>query len=93
MSWLIRVRPEAELDVVAAAIWYESQRPGLGAEFAAEIARAIASLSSSPLRNPEIIDGVRRIVTRRFPYAIAYEAGAGKVMVISVLHMSRERAR
>ncbi len=93
MSWVVRVRPEAELDVVIAATWYETRRVGLGREFAVEISRAFASLTDNPLRNPESSDGVRRMVTRRFPYSVAYRVDGEGVMIVSVLHMSRERAR
>jgi hypothetical protein len=29
----VRVRPEAEIDALEAALWYESERTGLGVEF------------------------------------------------------------
>ncbi len=32
MSYLVRIRPEAERDVRDAVSWYEEQRPGLGSE-------------------------------------------------------------
>ena len=37
MTWRVRVRPEAELDMLFAAGWYDAQRAGLGAEFIEEI--------------------------------------------------------
>ena len=89
MSRRVRVRLEAELDVAAAARWYETQRMGLGIEFIDEVSRALGSLVDNALRNPEILDGVRRVMTRRFPYSIAYQVVGAEVMVISVLHMSR----
>ena len=93
MSWLVRVRPEAELDVVVAATWYESQRRGLGGEFVDEVSRTVASLADGPLQNPETFEGVRRILARRFPYSITYQVVGEEVIVMSVLHMSRDRAR
>lgn len=33
MTRRVRVRPEAELDLLVAAGWYEAQRQGLGTEF------------------------------------------------------------
>ncbi len=33
MSYTIRLREEAELDLEEAATWYESQSPGLGGQF------------------------------------------------------------
>jgi hypothetical protein len=33
MTQPVRVRPEAEQDLLEAAFWYEEQRPGLGHQF------------------------------------------------------------
>ena len=33
MSWRVRVRPEAEDDIIEAAAWYENRSDGLGAKF------------------------------------------------------------
>jgi hypothetical protein len=37
VTWRVRVRPEAELDMLFAAGWYDAQWAGLGAEFIEEI--------------------------------------------------------
>ena len=47
MTRRVRVRPEAELDLLFAAGWYEAQRLGLGAEFIWEPSGLIASLTAS----------------------------------------------
>lgn len=92
MTWRVGVRPEAELDVAIAASWYEAQRPGLGAEFIDDVSRTVMTLADNPLRNRVIQEGIRRVMARRFPYAIAYQVDGDAVMVISILHMSRDEA-
>ena len=37
MTYRVRVLPEAEREVEAAADWYEQRRPGLGIEFIGEL--------------------------------------------------------
>ncbi len=54
MAKHVRVDAEAEQEIGAAMDWYESQRPGLGAEFLDEIRVAIRSLEES---GPEWSDG------------------------------------
>lgn len=93
MTWRVRVRPEAELDLMTSAGWYESQRRGLGAEFLDHMDGVIASLASSALLYPELFEGVRRVFARRFPYVVTYQLVANEVIVISVLHMRQRRAR
>lgn len=38
------LRGDAELDVVEAALWYESERSGLGTDFASKIDETIARI-------------------------------------------------
>jgi toxin ParE1/3/4 len=88
----VRVRPEAELDLLLAAGWYESQRPDLGAAFIEELSRVLASLADNSALYAELFDGVRRAFARRFPYAVYFKVNGDEAVVISVLHMRRERA-
>lgn len=92
MTRLVRVRPEAELDLLFAAGWYEAQRLGLGAEFIDELSLLVASLAENALLYEEIFEGVRRVFARRFPFVITYQIMGDEVVVISILHMRRQRA-
>ena len=91
MTWRVRVRPEAELDLLISAGWYEGQRTGLGVEFVDEMSILIGSLAENALLYPELFEGVRRMFGHRFPYLVAYKIEADEVVVISVLHMRRKR--
>ena len=54
MSYAVRLRPEAELDLAGAASWYEQQRRGLGQEFLDEFLALINKLGD--LRLGEIAE-------------------------------------
>src|SRR5215210_3529509 len=43
------IRPEAEVDISDAAVWYENQQPGLGEDFLSQIELAIAGAAENPL--------------------------------------------
>lgn len=81
----------AEADITEAAIWYEEQRVGLGAEFLADIRTSVEQVVANPRRyrrlrrRPE----VRRITAKRFPYRIFYVVRADTVVVFRVLHGAR----
>jgi hypothetical protein len=47
MTYRVRVIPEAEREAEAAADWYEQRRPGLGAEFIAELVVVLDGLIAS----------------------------------------------
>jgi hypothetical protein len=49
MSYRLNIRPEAEADVVEAALWYEQRKPGLGEEFVTEVDQAIRRVLENPL--------------------------------------------
>jgi toxin ParE1/3/4 len=83
------VRLAAEADVREAALWYESKREGLGAEFTLELDALYERILQNPRQFPEIGDGARRGLLRRFPYAIYFVAGEAAIVAIAVLHQHR----
>jgi toxin ParE1/3/4 len=89
VTWTVRVRPEAELDLLIAAGWYETQRARLGMEFLEELSALVASLAENALFYAEVLEGVRRAFAHRFPYAVTYKILDDDVVVLSVLHMRR----
>ena len=91
MTWSVWVRPEAELDLLVAAGWYEAQRQGLGAEFIEELSLLVASLANNALLYADLFEGVRRVFARRFPFAVSFQIVGDEVVVISILHMRRRR--
>lgn len=89
MSYLIRIRPEAERDVEKAFSWYEKQRPGLGREFISELDSVYERLEDTPLIYADIHRGVRRALIRRFPFAVFYLVTEIEVPVLGVVRMAR----
>ena len=83
------VRPLAEADVREAAFWYEGKREGLGAEFTLELDALYDRIAQSPRQFPEIGDGARRALLRRFPYAVYFVMGEKFPVIIAVLHQHR----
>ena len=84
------IRPEAEADLADAQDWYERQQPGLGAEFLLCVEEVFARLNRTPEMYEEVYRGVRRALTRRFPYAVYYRVAANDVVVLGILHTRRD---
>ena len=87
------VEPEAAADLDAAFRWYETQRPGLGSEFLAEVAHVFSQVEEAPLRYPILRGMTRRALVRRFPYAVFYVLEPDLVAVTAVLHGRRDPRR
>lgn len=87
---LIRFHPEAEREFHDAISWYEHQRKGLGAEFFLCIDESIERITSNPLIFPVVYNQIRRIVVRRFPFAVFYEVIEAEIRAVGVFHSRRD---
>ncbi len=73
-----------------AARWYDREASGLGGEFLAEVQRAFAAVRSRPRAGAPMPTGRRRVLLRRFPYAVVYrELPGALVRVLAVAHARR----
>jgi plasmid stabilization system protein ParE len=86
MEYELIIRPEARADLLDAFYWYQNQRSGLGYDFKLCVDEVISKIQRNPLTNKVIEDGIRRSVTRRFPYGIFYLVANHKIIVLAVLH-------
>ncbi len=90
----IRLHPGASADLTSAGDWYEHQLPGLGADLAEEVDRALDAIAERPMTWPlwpgvgEAF-GVRRFLLARFPFAVGYLAEGSDVVVLAVAHLRR----
>jgi len=73
--------PEAVADVAQAYWWYERQQAGLGDEFLQCLEAAYTCITNQPLHYPVRFDSFRRILLRRFPYAVYFEHDAANIYV------------
>lgn len=91
MNRSLIIRPEAESDIIDAAVWYESRGAGLGFEVTAEVRAAIKRVVEYPRahmllrKHPE----VRRVLAQRFPYRIFYIVRSDAIVIFAVLHATR----
>jgi plasmid stabilization system protein ParE len=86
------VSPEAELDVLEAALWYEGERPGLGEEFLRALRRLYERISETPLHFPKVRGETRRALLDRFPYGVFFVLTEEEFTVIAVLDLRRDPA-
>jgi toxin ParE1/3/4 len=90
MSLPLVVTAEAEDDIASARQWYEDQREGLGDEFVLCIEEALERIRRPPLSGREVVDTVRKIIVRRFPYGVFYRVDPDQIGVIAVYHAKRD---
>lgn len=88
----LRIAPEAEEELTAAAEWYEGRRAGLGVELLAVIDRAFEAIVAAPLAHATWREDrpYRKKVVDRFPYVILFTVENDTVVIIAVAHARRQ---
>jgi toxin ParE1/3/4 len=90
MTYRVIVRPEAAREVQEAFDWYEGRSEGLGLEFLRAADACLASVRRNPSAFPKVHKGVRRVLMRKFPYALFYLIEEESIVVVACFHARRD---
>ena len=82
--------PAAQIEAGEAQDWYEAESDGLGVAFRAELDHAVLRLAANPLQFPIVLADIRRVLLRRFPYALFFRIVDDAVFVMACFHSSRD---
>ena len=82
--------PEARAEFKEATIYYFEKSPSLAAAFYSEVESAIEKIIENPDLYRVIDEDVRRCLTKRFPYAVLYTIEDNYILILAVMHCSRE---
>jgi plasmid stabilization system protein ParE len=86
------LRPDAELDTRAAAVWYEQEESGLGDEFGSAVAQTLSRIAALPAQFPRVAPRLQRALLHRFPYAVYFVDEPLRIVVIGIFHERRSPA-
>ena len=82
--------PEALAEYEAAALYYAERDLLVGQRFVAAVEDAIDRVLESPTCWRVLDEDVRRCLTRVFPYGLLYTIEPDFVLIVAVMHCSRE---
>lgn len=85
----IRLLPEAEEELQAAARFYEALRLGLGLALLQEVRRARERIAERPRASRIERGDIRVRSILRFPYRLYYRVRADEIVIIAVGHRRR----
>ncbi len=85
----IKFHSAAETDLQDAINWYASQKPDLDTEFMQEVDKVLIRIAENPAIFPIVLDNTRKALLNKFPYALYFDAGEEKIMVLAVFHFRR----
>ncbi len=82
--------PEALEEYRQALQWYAEREAGLALKFIEAIEDAIQRMLEAPRRWRVVDEDIRRCLTHVFPYAIVYTIEPDFLLILAVMHCSRE---
>lgn len=80
------IRPDAEVDLAEAYLWYENKAKRLGSEFLDSVDATLTIIEQYPNLYPEVYEHVRRALISRFPFAIFYLLDTDRIVILAILH-------
>lgn len=84
MVYQLKVKQEAEQDIIDGYLWYESKVDGLGARFVKEVEAVIQYVGKYPEHFQVKYRNYREAVLPSFPYLVVFEIFEKEVVVFSV---------
>jgi toxin ParE1/3/4 len=84
---VVRLHPQAEF--AEAVAFYEERAAGLGRDLFDEIQRVLRDIADNPELGSPFASPFRRVLCRRFPFAVVYREGPSVVSVQAVMHLRR----
>lgn len=73
--------------------WYEEKRKGLGIEFMDAIDEIAQRILANPESFPKADQERRKALPARFPYLVVFEMHGDVILVVAVIHASRNPKR
>ena len=82
--------PEALAEYAEAVQYYRKQRLELAQALINAVEDAVYRIREAPMRYVAIDEDVRRCMTGKFPYGILYTIEPDYILILAVMHCSRE---
>ncbi|MCF6360367.1 MAG: type II toxin-antitoxin system RelE/ParE family toxin [Cyclobacteriaceae bacterium] len=90
MDFDIEFIKEAKLDVSEGFNWYDTKVSGLGSKFLESISNSISFLEKNSYQYQLQYGKIRKVMLTKFPYQIIYFINKRKIIVLGVIHSSRD---
>jgi toxin ParE1/3/4 len=82
--------PEALSEYAEAVQYYTEQRVEVAQAFINAIEDTVYRIREAPTRYATIDEDVRRCMARKFPYGVLYTIEQDYILIVAVMHCSRE---
>ena len=89
MSYQLKIRDAAEVDLRDAYEYYEECRQGLGQDFVLCVEDSFNKILRNPQHYPVLHKNIHRTLVKRFPFGIFYVVKENTIIVLAVMHGNR----
>jgi len=86
----LRFHPEAQIEMVESAKYYEAEQSGLGKRFLEAIRTSIHKVRLFPSIYQRLDGEVRRCCVERFPFGVVFREEDNEIQIIAVVHFKRD---
>ncbi|MCP5523473.1 MAG: type II toxin-antitoxin system RelE/ParE family toxin [Verrucomicrobiales bacterium] len=86
----VRFHPDADAEMLNAAVWYESQQEDLGKRFLVAVQDALNRIQLNPELYSFVDGDVRRCLTKTFPFGVLFRIEPNVIAVMAVMHLHRD---
>jgi len=86
----VRFHPDADAEMVDAAVWYESRQEDLGKRFLTAVQDALNKIEVNPGLYPFVEGDVRRCLTKTFPFGVLFRIKPDVIAVLAIMHLHRD---
>jgi toxin ParE1/3/4 len=85
----VRFHPDADAEMVEAALFYEAQQQDLGKRFLSVVQDSLTHIQINPTLYPVIHLDVRRCITRTFPFNVLFRITSQQIVIVAVMHQRK----
>jgi len=86
----IRFLDLAQAEFDEAVAYYNSQLPGLGDDFLAQVLKALDRIKQFPKAWHPYTKNTRRCLVRRFPYGVVYQILKDEILIVAIQNLHRK---
>jgi len=85
----IKFHPEADIEMIDSALFYETQQNNLGKRFLSNIQDSLKNIQINPCLYPIIYLDIRRCITKTFPFNVLFRINSENIVIVAIMHHSK----
>ena len=85
----VRLLDVAEAEILDAAMYYNSECPGLGNTFVRHVRSTLDRIAEYPEAFGFVAEEIRTKQVTKFPYAVLYHLTSDEIIVLAIMHAHR----